>query len=234
MTQDTRTTRKLRSSPSRPTAARKAPPGPRSASAKDLRLERLRGVQREAILDAAQDVFARSGFHAAKMSDIARQAGFSAGALYTYFPGKEAIFQTLVAERLRCLHERLTADLAGGGAFLELIGRLTGTYARFMDSRRSLFSILFSGGPGVVWGPATEIGDVVAEMLSRFSDFIEQVLQLGIREGLIRDLGPRSMAIIFMGMINSTIQLWLEHDPPQPFSEVIPAVLDLFLNGVKR
>lgn len=52
------------------------------------------------ILDAAERVFARAGFHAATMQDVAAEAGMSPGNLYRYFSAKDAIVAGL-AERDR-------------------------------------------------------------------------------------------------------------------------------------
>ena len=48
------------------------------------------------LLDAALAVFAEKGFTAARMEDIAAQAGAAKGTLYLYFPSKEAVFEALV------------------------------------------------------------------------------------------------------------------------------------------
>jgi len=48
-------------------------------------------VRRRRILEAAERCFARAGFHRTTMQDICREAGISAGALYIYFPSKEAL-----------------------------------------------------------------------------------------------------------------------------------------------
>lgn len=58
---------------------------------------------RERVLLAAWGVFARDGYVAARMSDIARAAGVSNGALYRYFERKEAVFAALIAD----LHDQL-------------------------------------------------------------------------------------------------------------------------------
>jgi TetR/AcrR family transcriptional repressor of uid operon len=47
--------------------------------------------RRQRILAAAERCFTRSGFHRTTMLDICREAGVSAGALYIYFPSKEAL-----------------------------------------------------------------------------------------------------------------------------------------------
>ena len=60
------------------------------------------------ILDAAESVFARAGFHAATMQDVAAEAGMSPGNLYRYFASKDAIIAGM-AERDRSL---IAADFA--------------------------------------------------------------------------------------------------------------------------
>jgi len=54
------------------------------------------------ILDAAERVFARAGFHAATMQDVAAEAGMSPGNLYRYFSSKDAIIEGMT-ERDRSL-----------------------------------------------------------------------------------------------------------------------------------
>ncbi len=70
-------------------------------------------TRKNQILDAALRVFARRGFHKARMDDIAQEAGLSKGALYWYFRSKDAIIESLVekvfALELRGL-EQLAAD----------------------------------------------------------------------------------------------------------------------------
>jgi AcrR family transcriptional regulator len=61
---------------------------------------RIREETTEKILAAARDVFARKG-KAAKMSDVASEAGVSPGLAYHYFPSKDAIFLALVMQLTR-------------------------------------------------------------------------------------------------------------------------------------
>ncbi|MFJ7951419.1 TetR/AcrR family transcriptional regulator [Lysinibacillus sp. NPDC096418] len=58
--------------------------------------QELRDARKEQILQAALLVFARRGMVAAKISDIAKEAGLSHGLVYHYFTSKEEIFSTLV------------------------------------------------------------------------------------------------------------------------------------------
>ena len=54
---------------------------------------------REQLLDAAARVFAAKGFAGASVEEIAAEAGFSIGALYSNFAGKEDLFLALMSER---------------------------------------------------------------------------------------------------------------------------------------
>src|ERR1700733_1347354 len=70
------------------------------ASRQQARTDATRGK----LLDAAESIFARDGFEAARLEDIAAQAGYTRGAFYANFQGKEDIFFALlemwVAERM--------------------------------------------------------------------------------------------------------------------------------------
>jgi AcrR family transcriptional regulator len=63
-----------------------------------------KGVQtREKILQVARTVFARDGYVAMRMGDVAIEAGLSMGSLYRYFKNKEDLFAHLIAD----VHETL-------------------------------------------------------------------------------------------------------------------------------
>jgi AcrR family transcriptional regulator len=59
-----------------------------------------KALTRRRLLDAAEAVFARSGFHGASVDEIAREAGATTGALYSNFAGKEDLFLALFEERI--------------------------------------------------------------------------------------------------------------------------------------
>ncbi len=57
-------------------------------------------ARRRQILDAARRCFVRNGFHATSMQDLLAEARLSAGAVYRYFSGKEAIIGAIASEAL--------------------------------------------------------------------------------------------------------------------------------------
>src|SRR5687767_11276478 len=74
---------------------------PRNAAAADKRRQ---------ILDAAIRVFARQGFHACRVSDVADEAGVAYGLVYHYFDSKEEILNTLFTERWQVMLDAI-ADI---------------------------------------------------------------------------------------------------------------------------
>src|SRR5205823_5724837 len=55
-------------------------------------------VKRRLILDAAVRVFAHSGFHTSRVTDVAREAGVAHGLVYHYFRSKEELLETIFRE----------------------------------------------------------------------------------------------------------------------------------------
>src|SRR5882757_6005630 len=61
---------------------------------------RRSGDKRERILQAAVKVFARSGFHATRVSEVAKAAGVADGTIYLYFDSKESLLVSLFEDRV--------------------------------------------------------------------------------------------------------------------------------------
>jgi AcrR family transcriptional regulator len=62
--------------------------------------ERRRELTRSTLIDAAADVFAKRGFHAASLEEIAEAAGFTRGAIYKNFENKEELFYAVIERRI--------------------------------------------------------------------------------------------------------------------------------------
>src|SRR5690349_18367139 len=74
--------------------------------------EATRSARREQILTAALACFARTGYHATPMGDVAAQAGLSKGTQYLYFAGKEYLYVALHDAWDCALADRVDAEIA--------------------------------------------------------------------------------------------------------------------------
>jgi AcrR family transcriptional regulator len=74
--------------------------------------ERRRELTRSTLIDAAADVFAKRGFHAASLEEIAETAGFTRGAIYKNFENKEELFFAVIERRIDAQLSRFREVLA--------------------------------------------------------------------------------------------------------------------------
>ncbi|WP_233424083.1 TetR/AcrR family transcriptional regulator [Polynucleobacter asymbioticus] len=118
-----------------------------AATARDLRQQALADAKRSHILNAATSVFIEFGLEAVSMREIAKRAGYTAGAIYSYFANKEEIYGALLAESLERLNafvsvaERaisLIEDASSSNDFLVLQESVLAFYQFYRDNPRDL------------------------------------------------------------------------------------------------
>lgn len=100
-----------------------------------------RGMQEQRILDAAKKCFVRSGFRGASMHDICKEADMSPGALYRYFPSKEAIIEA-IAENDRMEDAKILSTMNENPNVLD--GLVNAVMAHIRHVHESGFSPLFT------------------------------------------------------------------------------------------
>lgn len=83
--------------------------------ARQLRQQAMSDTRRALVLDAARAVFEEHGLEGASMREIARRAGYTPGALYSYFDSKEAIYGALLGESLDRLNRAVRDAAPAGG-----------------------------------------------------------------------------------------------------------------------
>lgn len=116
------------------------------------RQEKARDLARRDILLAAAGVFARRGYAAATLSELAQAAGFAAPSLYRYFESKEEIFRSLIELIKADLAATFEAPVAPGRP---LEARLTDLLTRQIElgrSRREIFAFLMTTPPQELGG----------------------------------------------------------------------------------
>lgn len=84
----------------------------------------MRNQSRRRLVEAATAVFVRVGFAAARMADIAREAGLSHGLAYHYFPSKDAVFVAVVDQTMGTANEMAEMVLVESEAPLIRLHRL--------------------------------------------------------------------------------------------------------------
>ena len=107
------------------------------------RQERDRLKTRQAILNAARDLFVTEGYRHVSMRKIAERIEYSPAAIYSYFPGKDDIFFALAEEGFRILASEAVAAIQGVSDPLERLRRGLWAFYEFSKAHPEYFELMF-------------------------------------------------------------------------------------------
>lgn len=147
---------------------------------------------RQAILDAALDLFAEKGYFGTSLRDVASSVGVRESALYNYFKGKDALFEALIVVEQHTKLERLASIADGpitdGRVLLEQIA--SSSLESFVAPRQQkLFRILMSDGIRLAKTGRIDLFD----RLSSGRERLQEVMRRLIREGWLRAGNPQTL-----------------------------------------
>src|SRR6516165_10265305 len=97
---------------------------PRVSSRREERRLRQQDIGRSQLLDAAEEVFGRKGFHETTLREIAELAEFAVGSVYSFFENKDDLFRQIFLRRGDEFMAGMRATLAADGSALELLHHL--------------------------------------------------------------------------------------------------------------
>jgi AcrR family transcriptional regulator len=145
---------------------------------------RERKVHRqEEILSAAFEVFAAHGYEAARIDDVARQAGIAKGTIYLYFRDKEQLFRAVVRGLVQKRFDAMAGSFQGTGEQLlrELLSRIYGQVVR-NEKVRSIVRLLIAES-----GRFPQLSEIYhREIIAPGMKAVRQALLRGIASGEFR------------------------------------------------
>lgn len=147
---------------------------------------------RDAILDAAEHLFASRGFAGTSIKEIGNRSGTNSALLYYYFSGKEDLYRACLTRRIEDFAREGQARLESASP-TEAIGRLVTHQVAHLTTHPNLLKLMVRellDHEGAVAGPI--FGTVMRGMFSRFAGLIRR----GQEEGVFRrDLDPELAAV---------------------------------------
>ena len=175
---------------------------------------RLREATGAAILDAAEEVFADQGLHAAHMNDIAAKAGVAVGTLYNHFKDRDALLDALMRERRMGMINAIDEFLLqpSSGLFREDLMALMNSIGGYLDHHRRFHHILHMCdlGAGLAAYPVTAAS--AAEMKRLMYERLDVVMKRGVEQKALRpELEPYYSSIL-IGVLRSARQQQRELD----------------------
>jgi TetR/AcrR family transcriptional regulator, fatty acid metabolism regulator protein len=179
--------------------------------------------RRRAILAAAVRVFARNGYHGARVGDIAEEAGVAHGLLYHYFSSKEEVLQTVFRDNWRDLLETLHRVEASDEAADE---QLLGVVKILLRSWRNDPDLVRVMVREVARSPHLQAQvDEVREVFH----VVQRIIERGQADGVFRpDLDARLASWIVYGGLEELLTGWVLGQLPDGDDEVARAERTIF------
>ena len=160
--------------------------------------------KRRLLLQAAVRVFARKGYHAARISDIAEEAGVAYGLLYHYFDSKEEVLRNVFRETWRALIATIKSVEEGDDSPRDQLRKVAEILIRSWRREPDLVRVLVL--------EVTRSGHLAGEMDEIVSSFaaIQEIVERGQADGTIRgDIDPRLASYVFYGAIDELLTGWV-------------------------
>lgn len=178
------------------------------------------------ILDAAAVVFSNTGYHRARIEDIAARAGIGKGTVYEYFESKRQLYEETIFHVLGKYY--LLAQ-----QYINEVDDPVGKLKNLID----LQVLLLRKNANIATLFIKNSGDIHREMLERLMAFRKKVLGLvegiikeGIETGVFRPVDPYLAAILFMGVVQEAGAI--TYKGSKISDQKLNTMLEYMINGI--
>lgn len=190
---------------------------------------------RNQLLDAAEDVFHRSGYARTTLEAVAEAAGLTRGAIYWHFKNKSDLFSAM-CDRVRLPMEELA--IAAESNNDDPLGHLRSICIFFLRQAatevhlRKVTEILFNKCEFVDPSDPAYVRQQEAFLngRNRLIRMMEQAVEKG---QLAPDLDPRLAAIMFHGAVDGTLRNWLLSSDSFSLVDEVERLVDACLDMVR-
>jgi AcrR family transcriptional regulator len=187
--------------------------------------------KRRHLLDAAVRVFARKGFHASRVGDIAEEAGVAHGLLYHYFKSKDEVLQAVFQENWSLLVARIESveetDEPAADQLRHISAIVLRTWLHLPDVVRVVIQ---------EFGRSPELAERIGELTLPI-DALQRVITRGVENGEFRkDIDPTFAATVVYGSIDELLTGWVLGRLPSGEEDVAKAeqtLIELILVGLQ-
>lgn len=185
--------------------------------------------QREHILREAAILFARSGFDASSLTELAEETGISKAGIYHYFKTKQEVYDAIIVRTLQGLVEHVEA----------VVGERTDPYERlvaFMSAHADYFERHYWAFRAMLISfSAMSSQDSRAEaalLRERYEHLLRAIIADGAARGAFRDVDPAGTGRAILSLLNWMAR-WFHVDGPKPASDFALEYADLLLRGLR-
>jgi len=196
--------------------------------------ERFKETTLQAVLAAAEDVFADAGLHAAHMGEIAERAGVAVGTLYNHFADREALLAGLADARFKEMIASLDAALKASAdkPFRERARALVVAMLTYYERHQKFMRIFLQGETGRYERTYPTTAGAMKHKMMEVRARVEKLIEQGVREKAVRsdysDLAP----FFLIGMARALVMRHLIHGLGDGMAVEADRLLTAFMEGV--
>jgi TetR/AcrR family fatty acid metabolism transcriptional regulator len=187
--------------------------------------------KRDRILKAAIKVFAKNGFYATRVSEIAKAAGVADGTIYLYFKNKDDVLITIFQDGIQQLLVILREVASSGQPFDERITRIIELQLGLLEEQRDLAEVITVN----LRQSSSLLKQYAAPLFMEYIDVIAGLVREGQKEGAFRkDINSRVVARSLFGALDAILLTWaLGEADPASLRKAAAHCASLFLEGLR-
>lgn len=187
--------------------------------------------KRERILRAAIKVFARKGFYATRVSEIAKAAGVADGTIYLYFKNKDDVLVSIFEDRIGELNRVLREETSKAETVEDRIRRVVELQLGLLEDQRDLAEVVTVN----LRQSSRLLKQYAAPLFTEYLEIIGGIILQGQKDGTLRpDLNPRISARALWGGLDGLALTWAMSDgDPAALRKAAQQFASIFLDGLK-
>ena len=162
-------------------------------------------IRRQQIVDIIRDIISTKGIEYVTIGEISKRIGTTRGAIYRHFKSKRDILSFLIDNIEETLMEALDKAIISDDPIQNLRNVLLAHLMYAKERRETSFVVIM----GVMQFGDVTIRKRISLLIQKYLSRIQKLLLIAKGSGLIKkDINPRISAIVFMGLIQSTVTAW--------------------------
>ncbi len=197
-----------------------------------LTREQSKALTRQRLLSAARTVFARRGFHGASVEEIAAEAGFSTGALYSNFEGKEDLFLALMDHEIDAYANEISSAVDGLGSVAERARDGAAHWMEIVEREPEMLMLFVEFWAYAARDPGAR--ERVAASFARAREVLTRLISDGARELQMQLEMPAEHLAVAIDALADGIARQKLADPTSVPDDLMGRVVSLLLAGAAR
>jgi len=187
---------------------------------------------RHRILEAATNLFSKSGYEATGVAEICQVAGVSKGAFYHHFPTKQAIFMALLNSYLNGIDSGFSLMRQQDHDVPQVIIQMAEMAGTMFQSANVHLPIFLEFWTQAKHDP--QIWEAAIAPYRRYQSYFSQMIQEGIEEGSIESVDPQLAARVLVSLAMGLLMQSLFDPDITDWQVEARQSIELLMEGIAR